>query len=243
MKSMTKNEFIAILTEELGKKNIADADDIIEEYRQHFDFKLADGYSEEEISAKLGDPAALAAQFVQSGETQKKRRGEKKPFTVAGVCLAWIFAGAFFVLLALWGIVMVAFSLACAAAAVCLIGGFSINPPMPYWCGAALALALAALGVLSAVGSIYYAAFLRQLVRSFARFSHNALATASGKAPLPSLAINPQINVKTKRRMRSVALISLAMFASCLVLAYIACSLSAGSVQFWHVWGWFGYNA
>lgn len=34
---------------------------------------------------------------------------------------------------------------------------------------------------------------------------------------------------------------ALAVFAVCFVLAYIACSLCAGSLEFWHVWGWFGY--
>lgn len=57
---MTKNEFMAKLTDELKKRNIEDAADVAEEYEQHFAFKLADGYSEEEIAAKLGDPTALA---------------------------------------------------------------------------------------------------------------------------------------------------------------------------------------
>ena len=48
---MTKHEFMAQLTSELRKRNIADAADVIEEYEQHFAFKLADGYSEEEIAA------------------------------------------------------------------------------------------------------------------------------------------------------------------------------------------------
>lgn len=58
---MTKNEFMARLTSELQKRNVADAADVVEEYEQHFAFKLADGYAEEEIAARLGDPAALAA--------------------------------------------------------------------------------------------------------------------------------------------------------------------------------------
>ena len=110
---------------------------------------------------------------------------------------------------------------------------------MPYWCGAILALSLTALTVLLVVGCIYYGAFLRQLVRSFVRFQYNALANASGEAMLPSLAINPQFPGKTKRRLRTTALVSLALFASCFVLAYVVCTLSAGSFQFWHVWGWF----
>ncbi len=89
------------------------------------------------------------------------------------------------------------------------------------------------------VGCVYYAAFLRQLVRSFGRFQHNALASASGEAVLPALAINPQFSAKARRRLRAVALISLALFAACFVLSYVVCALSAGSLQFWHAWGWF----
>lgn len=32
---------------------------------------------------------------------------------------------------------------------------------------------------------------------------------------------------------------SLALFAACFVLSYVVCALSAGSLEFWHVWGWF----
>ena len=40
-------------------------------------------------------------------------------------------------------------------------------------------------------------------------------------------------------RLRAAALISLALFAACFVLSYVVCALSAGSLQFWHAWGWF----
>ena len=53
---MTKHEFMARLASELHKRNVADAADVTQEYEQHFAFKLADGYSEEEIAAKLGTP-------------------------------------------------------------------------------------------------------------------------------------------------------------------------------------------
>lgn len=51
---MTRNEFMTRLSAELRRNHVADAVDIEEEYEQHFAFKLADGYSEEEIAAKLG---------------------------------------------------------------------------------------------------------------------------------------------------------------------------------------------
>ena len=237
---MTKNEFMTRLASELRKRNVADAAEVIEEYEQHFAFKLADGYSEEEIAAKLGSPEELAAQF-ESTDTAKKVGGSKA-LAVAGLCFVDLFAGLFFVLLAGFGIVLAAASLSFAALAVCLLGNLNIYgliPTMPYWCGAILALSFVALAVLITVGCVYYAAFLRQLLRSFARFQHNTLATASGEAALPALAIHPQFSAKTKRRLRSVALISLTLFAACFVLSYVVCTLLAGSFQFWHVWGWF----
>ena len=60
---MTKNEFLSRLSGALASRGVADAADILEEYESHFVYKLADGYSEEEIAAKLGDPTQLAGQF------------------------------------------------------------------------------------------------------------------------------------------------------------------------------------
>lgn len=64
MMTMKKNEFMTKLADELKKRGVEDADDVAAEYEQHFAFKLADGYSEEEIAAKLGDPVALAALVI-----------------------------------------------------------------------------------------------------------------------------------------------------------------------------------
>lgn len=198
---MTKHEFMTQLADALHKKNVADAADIMEEYEQHFAFKLADGYSEEEIAAGLGDPVTLAAQFGEADTSV--------PFAVVAV---WLLGR-----LELYGI-----------------------PTVPYGCAAILAVACAALAALGTVGCIYYAAFLRQLARAYGRFHRNALAGASGGAALPPLPVAPQFLPKTKRRLRAAALIALAVFALGFVLAFIACSLSAGTLQFWHAWNWFG---
>lgn len=240
---MTKNEYLNQLINELKKNNVADADDIASEYEQHFAFKMADGFSEEEISAKLGNPAALAAQFERSTNTGKSCG--RKTTTLIGLAFADLFTGAFFALLFAWEAIMAAFSLSCAVVAVCLFGGvnfYSLIPPMPYWCGVVFGLSLAALAVLASTGCIYFAAFIRQLMRSYGRFHHNAVAAASGNAVLPSLAINPQLPAKANRRIRTAALLSLAVFAACFVLAMIVSMISSGTFGFWHAWGWFGYT-
>ena len=81
--------------------------------------------------------------------------------------------------------------------------------------------------MLSVVGCIWFFAFVRQIFRAYGRFHRNALAPCRGAA--------------LRRRLRTVTLAALAVFAVCFVLAYIACSLCAGSLEFWHVWGWFDY--
>ncbi len=238
---MTKNEFLTKLSHELGRRNVADAADVANEYEQHFSFKLADGYTEEEIAARLGDPSALAAQFDGASVSA----GGRKVVTVIGLCFTDLFAGIFFTLLAAWQIVMAACIVAFTALAVCLVGGlntFSMIPEMPYGCAVVFGIALLALAALSAVGSIYYGAFLKQLMRAFGRFHSNALASASGKATLPPIAVSVRLCPKAKRRLRTVVQISMAVFATAFMLAYVICAVSAGSLEFWHAWGWFNYS-
>lgn len=235
---MTKSEYIAALGRELRRRGVQDSGDVIEEYEQHFAFKLADGSTEEEIAARLGSPAALAAQFAQPG-TSHGGRG----LTAVGLGFAWVFASLLFVLLAAWAVVMAAFTLACAVCAVCLAAGADMGgiiPDMPYLCSVVYAVALAALAVLSAVGTLYYAAFVRQLIRAWMRLSHNVLASARGEATLPPLPVAPRFSPAKARVLRRIALVSLAIFAAGFVLAAVLSMVLAGSVEFWH---WFVYAA
>lgn len=241
---MTRNEFLTKLADELKKNNITDADEIISEYEQHFAFKMADGFSEEEIATRLGNPVELASQFESHVENIKS--GGKKVTTVLGLGFIDIFAGACFVLLFAWEINMAAFAVCNAVAAVCLSIGsspWSLIPPMPYVPAIVFALSLTALFVLTTVGCIYFAAFIRQLMRSYGRFHKNTIAAASGNAVLPSLGIYPRLPAKTNRRIRAIAMISLILFTTCFVLGMILSMILSGSLEFWHAWGWFGYNA
>lgn len=241
---MTRNEFLSKLADEIKKNNITDSDDIINEYEQHFAFKMADGFSEEEIAARLGNPAELASQFESTGEDKKS--GGKKAVVVIGLCIIDFFVGAFFLLLMAWEVIMAAFSICNAVVGVCLISDIcplSIIPPMPYLPGLVFGLSLIALSVLSAVGCIYFAAFIRQLMRSYNRFHQNTITSASGSAVLPPLGIYPRLTSKFNRRIRSVALFSLVLFTTCFVLGIIISMILSGNLEFWHAWGWFGYQS
>jgi len=240
---MTKNEFLSKLENELKKNGIGDVDDILGEYEEHFAFKLADGYTEEEIAAKLGKPAELAAQFENDGSGEK--RGGRKLVTVIGLVFADLFAAICFALLWAFEAAMAAAAAATGTLSVCLLLGLNIHswiPAMPYWCGAIFGLCFVALTFLAIVGCIYVAAYLRQLMRSFARFNHNSMAAASGRPVLPPVPTNPQLPAKMRRTLRQFALVSLAAFAICFVLGMLVSMLSAHALSFWHAWGWFGYK-
>lgn len=240
MEPMTKNDFLSTLTAELKRRDMADTQEIVSEYEQHIAFKMADGYSEEEIVAKLGDPFLIAAQFETDDSQAEKRRSK------------WLAIGALFILafpvalgflmLIVTAISLAAMAISFGALAVVLFADlnvYSLIPPMPYWNGAVFGLAAAALALLLAVGCVYYAAFIRQLARAYQRLRHNIMASASGTAPLPYLPIYPQLGGKTKRRLRLLALLSFALCTVSLILGILAAILSTGSFQFWHAWNWF----
>lgn len=237
---MTRNEFMEKLTEELRRRRVGDAAEVAEEYEQHFAFKLADGYSEEEIAARLGDPAALAAQFEPQSKPPRRSAG----LTRLWLSIVDLFFGILSVFLGAFGVVLGACVVAFGTTGICLIGGLErlpmvSLPSMPLWCGIILGLSLLGLAALSAVGCVWFFAFLRQTLRAYGRFHQNALAPCRGEAILPGLPLTPQLSGKTKRRLRTAALAGLVLFAVCFVGGYLACSLAAGSPEFWHVWGWF----
>ena len=240
---MTKQQFIEKLETELKRNSVSDASDIIEEYEQHFAFKLADGYSEEEISAKLGEPKNIAAQY--DAKSFERKRGIKS-IAVIGLGVADFFFGILCVLLFAWEIVMAALAFSCGTAAVCLIGNLKKMvvvsiPSMPYHCAVIFGLIFISLTVLAIIATLYFFSFIRQLMRSFSRFHTNTLASVSGNAALPSITVYPQFSAKTKRRLRQLSLAAVTVFAVCFIVGFVVCVISAGSIEFWHTWDWFNY--
>jgi hypothetical protein len=67
------------------ERKIQDVDEIVAEYEQHFSIKMADGYSEEEIAARLGDPRALGEQFDSA--TNEATTGNK---AIVAIGLAFV---------------------------------------------------------------------------------------------------------------------------------------------------------
>ncbi|HPY36564.1 MAG TPA: DUF1700 domain-containing protein [Clostridia bacterium] len=225
---MTECEFMAILSAELNKLKIADAADILSEYKQHFAFKLADGLSEEEIAQKLGDPLALAAQFGAGAESVQSEKGWSKLKAPVGFK---IFAALSLVVLAAVCIVFCAAALAFLSISICLFGQLNIAgllPPMPFYSAVLFAAASLALSALSGTALVYCFALMRGLLRYL---------TSSSKA-----SDEPAPFSKTQLKLRAVMRSLLIIFAAFLFLGIFVSILGSGEPEFWHAWGWFGYG-
>lgn len=233
---MTKKEYLSLLKNELEKQDVADAEEIVTEYEQHFAFKLADGFGEEEIAKKLGDPAAIASQFAQIKTTAKP--GGKKAFLVVWFTFLGFLEAILYTVFAAFTAGVFAGAAASAAIGVMLIGRINVYGmilPMPYAGAILLGLCMIALGVILTLAGISCAAYLRQIIRASARYKKNAI---SGNA-LPPLPFNPQFAPKTRRALRSIMGWSVAVFGITFVVGFAVLAILSGAWGFWHAYGWF----
>ena len=132
---MTKQEYLNELKAELNKNDVADAEDIVSEFEQHFLFKLADGFTEETIASKLGAPAQIAAQFAGIPGEKRHKTG-KKAFLVIWLTIIGIFEAMLYAAFLSFIVALFCGSLVPAALGVELIIGINfmnILPPIPYF--------------------------------------------------------------------------------------------------------------
>jgi len=63
---MSKNEFLDKLSEELKKRlGATAANELLADFREHFDEALKEGKSEDEVCGMLGDPADIASEYFE----------------------------------------------------------------------------------------------------------------------------------------------------------------------------------
>lgn len=234
---MNRKMFLSELERQLRLNHVADIEDILEEYNVHFDIKLADGYSEEEISARLGNPKELAAQYVaQTGPAV--RSGGSKAITAIGLAFADIVAVMVFALMFAWVIVLGAFAIACAATGICLAARLNIAgliPFMPYGAALLLGISCLAMAVLSAIGAVYCWMFTVKVCNIYFNW-HKAAWTANPSLPVLS---RRMLGAKTQRNMKNAALISLVIFGVFGIIGLLTLMICAGSFEPWHYWKWF----
>ena len=233
---MTKAEYLARLGRALEGR-VDDLDDILAEYEEHFARKLADGYSEDEATARLESPEVLAGQFAgENAESAARRR--HRGLAALGISLLSPLALVFFAALSVWVVFSGVSSLASLALGLCLVTGLdpsNLIPAMPYAGSFLLGLSSLALALLLSLGTVYSGLYLGQLWKACFRWAGNRVST-SARPPLP---INPQLRAATRRKLRTTVLVSLAIMGVAFVAGFVLMAVSAGSPGFWHVWHWF----
>lgn len=235
---MNKKAYLQALEHELKANKVDDIDEIIAEYAQHFDFKTADGYSEEEIAARLEKPCVIAEQFISPGGGGKDKKS--KVILSVGLFFADIAVAVFFIVLFGWIISLGAFSIASAGSGFELITGLNVTgliPAMPYLPGLVAGISCIGLAVLAAIGTIYCYLYVVQLIRAYFRWHGNTLL--NGSSGYPPLSKHPKLNGAFRRRLRSVSLFALAAFGFCFIAGMIMLFAAADFKPFWHEWNWF----
>ncbi len=237
---MDKQTYLKELAGYLKAQNVDDIDEIISEYDEHFTRKASDGYSEEEIAKKLGGPKEIAAQFA-AVKVKPERKKPGRVFLWTGLVFADIFIWSFFIVLFLWVVVMGIASLAVAAAGIALIlspllmSFVTVIPPMPYAGAVIMGVTVIAFAVLLAIVTQYSWALTVQMGRAYRRWHKNTLS----ETPYPPLDLHPTLKDKTRRRLRTAALLALVVFGVGFVVGYVVLAASAGALGFWHAWNWF----
>ncbi len=238
---MTKQDYLTALKQELNKNAVADAEDIVSEYEQHFAFKLADGFAEEEIAAKLGAPAQIALQFAGLPKAHK-RKGGKKTLLVLWLTIIGIFEVLLYGAFLYFIVGLFIGSLVPVALGVEFIAGLNfmnILPPMPYSGAIVCGISLIALGVMIFLFAVYCFAILKQMVRASLRWRRNMIRDEA----LPLLPLSPQFAPKTRRTLRGILLWAVLIFAVTFIAGFAVLALYTHSWGFWHALGWFGYPA
>jgi len=232
---MTKKEYLDELKKELKLNNVDDIDDILEEYKEHFDFKLEEGYTEEEIAKKLSSPKEIAKEYVPSSAPVNKYERATK---ITGLTFLSIPAGMIYLLL--WASVAVlgAFSLACVVTGFCLLTTINIAgliPSIPYFPALILSIACFGLATLSAVGTFYSFEYIKQWGKVYVRWCKNV----ANNNHYPSLSKHPKISKKLASKLKFVAMVGLVCFVAAFIIGYFSMCIAAKSFEPWHVWKWF----
>ncbi len=232
---MNKEKYLSILVKELYNNKVDDIDEIIAEYEEHFDRKILDGYSEEEIAVKLEKPEIIAKQFVIDTD---KLIGASA-LTKIGLTLLDVVMIIIDVMLYCFVIAFGAIAIGLVATGVCLLIGGNVVvayiPIMPVIARMLFGISVLALSVMATVGTIYYSLFVIQLNKVYFHWHKKVMTGRIG----PGYSVTPKLVGKMKHRLRSLTLISSLVFVISFAVAYVYLTISAGAFGFWHVWHWF----
>ncbi len=157
---MTRAEFMGRLRRGLVGMPAAAAAEIVADYDAHFDDGKAEGRTESEVAAALGDPGRLARELRAEAGIQRWTQ-EKNPSAAAGAVFAVLGLGAIDILIllpllmgvvgAMVGVAFAVIGVFIAGGVVMVAGPFSDPPGGPF---AALLLGLGLMAGATAAGAL-----------------------------------------------------------------------------------------
>lgn len=172
---MNRNEFLNLLEHSLGNMSQADKNDVLYDYREHFNAGLRDGKTEEEICSALGDPRAIAKQYrvdyIVKQADQNRTAGNIIRAVFAALSLG--FFNLIFIIPIFLGLIGVLIGLYAAAFGIGISGvaiffATLLQPMLPGWVSIPdinegvlifTSFGLAGLGTLFTIGDIYITKF------------------------------------------------------------------------------------
>jgi uncharacterized membrane protein len=182
---MNRNEFISKLHNTLGDISPAAKDEIMYDYREHFDIGLEQGKTEEEICAGLGDPRSIAKQY-RAEYMVNKADVDKTAFNALRAVFAGLSLG-FFKLIFLAPVMAAIIGvLACffVVTGGLVLGGIGLftaillAPLLPQWISIPdinpvililCSISLISSGMLSGIGTVKLTKFAYKLIINFIR--------------------------------------------------------------------------
>ncbi len=232
---MNRKEFIKILGMELSKNRVDDVEEIISEFEEHFDYKLEEGKSEEEIVRKIGNPVDIASDY---SKLDKPKKNKGRFIKALGLVFADMIMIPIYMVLWICIIILPVLAITLGVLGTCLLTTMnvaSLIPEMPYICALVIGVSVLALALMSAIGSFYVYRYVKQWTKVYFRWHKNVM----NNFIYPSLSMHPRFSKKISAGLKLLNMISTLVFIATFTIGYLICTLMAGSFEFWHVWEWF----
>ncbi|MCR3906406.1 MAG: DUF1700 domain-containing protein [Tenericutes bacterium] len=214
---MNKQEFMAQLESGLKKHQIKDIEDILSDYRMHFDHQIENGKSEADISQSLGDVGSIINDYSKISTKRSLKWFDM--VTVGFVAIP--------MLIMLYGLLISLLAATVSSWAIAVyylfrLSTFGFMPHIPFGVHFIYVLASFAISIMFFCLSIYLIALIRSMTQQYL--------------------VKQTIRIgqyHVKKQYHLILKYSFWVVSIGFVLSYIISALIAKSFEFWHVWEWF----
>lgn len=236
---MNKKDFFKELKKELEIRNVSEIEDILSDFEEHFEYKLEEGKTEEEITRKIGNPLDIANDYANHSsdkEGSKESKGSKInliPLLILDIFVIPMYIALFAVVLTL-GIASITF-LTLGFSLIFSINIENLIPTMPYITSLIFGIGIISIFVIFTIGTIYMYLYVKQWGKVYLRWHKNC----SNNSMYPSLSKHPKVSKKLTYNLKLFNMIGIVITVITFIIGYIVSASIAGSFEFWHAWNWF----